>query len=229
MGLRICSCALRVATISGSPLDSIFHSHLQTRRNVSVKRMAALALVSATLLIGQRGLRAQSPYYAPQYAPVPQGAYGQMPYGQPQAYGSSRTRSSRIRVMGRAIRSRCVFRVSTASAGIWPGAALPTAGLCAAVVFSAAIPGVGGQYPQQGYGQPQDYAQQPGGQALNADQLEQLVAPIALYPDTLVAQVLAASTYPAQCRMPTAGCRRKGMLRRTRLPVARMCKAGTPA
>jgi hypothetical protein len=48
-------------------------------------------------------------------------------------------------------------------------------------------------YPRQGYGQPQS-----GGQALNAAQLEQLVAPIALDPDTLVAQVLAASTYPAQ-------------------------------
>ena len=35
-------------------------------------------------------------------------------------------------------------------------------------------------------------------QPLNAVQLEQLVAPIALYPDTLVAQVLAASTYPGQ-------------------------------
>src|SRR6202050_4351152 len=31
-----------------------------------------------------------------------------------------------------------------------------------------------------------------------ADQLQQLVAPIALYPDSLVAQVLAASTFPAQ-------------------------------
>src|SRR6202167_966498 len=30
------------------------------------------------------------------------------------------------------------------------------------------------------------------------DQLQQLVAPIALYPDSLVAQVLAASTFPAQ-------------------------------
>src|SRR5258705_3774875 len=30
------------------------------------------------------------------------------------------------------------------------------------------------------------------------DQLQQLVAPIALYPDALVAQILAASTYPAQ-------------------------------
>jgi hypothetical protein len=36
------------------------------------------------------------------------------------------------------------------------------------------------------------YAQQ------TADQLQQLVAPIALYPDSLVAQVLAASTFPEQ-------------------------------
>ena len=34
--------------------------------------------------------------------------------------------------------------------------------------------------------------------ALAPDQLNQLVAPIALYPDSLVAQVLAASTYPSQ-------------------------------
>ena len=33
---------------------------------------------------------------------------------------------------------------------------------------------------------------------LSAEQIEQLVAPIALYPDTLIAQILAASTYPAQ-------------------------------
>ena len=74
-------------------------------------------------------------------------------------------------------------------------------------------------YPQQGYSQQQPYGQPPyqapyplqqpaygqgygqaqaGGQALNADQIEQMVAPIALDPDTLVAQVLAAATYPAQ-------------------------------
>jgi hypothetical protein len=68
-------------------------------------------------------------------------------------------------------------------------------------------------YSQSGYGQPlngaaagqgssqQGYAQgysQGAGQFLNAGQVEQLTAPIALYPDTLVAQVLAASTYPAQ-------------------------------
>jgi hypothetical protein len=35
-------------------------------------------------------------------------------------------------------------------------------------------------------------------QMLDAGQLDQLVAPIALYPDTLVAQVLMASTYPLE-------------------------------
>lgn len=44
-----------------------------------------------------------------------------------------------------------------------------------------------------GYGQ--QLSQQP---PLSAGQLSQLVAPIALYPDALVAQILAASTYPAQ-------------------------------
>jgi len=51
-----------------------------------------------------------------------------------------------------------------------------------------------GQYdPQSAYAQPQAPAQ-----PFTPDQLEQLVAPIALYPDTLVAQILAAATYPAQ-------------------------------
>jgi len=52
-------------------------------------------------------------------------------------------------------------------------------------------------YPQQqfdqGYQQPQ-----PPAQPLTAEQLEQLIAPIALYPDSLVAQLLVAATYPAQ-------------------------------
>lgn len=49
------------------------------------------------------------------------------------------------------------------------------------------------------------YAQEQGGQdqaqnqpAYSAAQLEQLVAPIALYPDSLVAQILMASTYPIE-------------------------------
>lgn len=50
--------------------------------------------------------------------------------------------------------------------------------------------------PEPGYGQAQPgYGQV---QPLSAGQLDQLVAPIALYPDALIAQILAASTYPAQ-------------------------------
>jgi hypothetical protein len=58
------------------------------------------------------------------------------------------------------------------------------------------------QYPQQTGQYQQDPNAQPGPQQaqqpMAAQQLEQLVAPIALYPDQLVAQVLAAATYPAQ-------------------------------
>src|SRR5277367_6189026 len=46
------------------------------------------------------------------------------------------------------------------------------------------------------YQTPAPAAQAPAGQSV--EQLEQLVAPIALYPDALVAQILAGSTYPTQ-------------------------------
>src|SRR6266404_8869553 len=39
---------------------------------------------------------------------------------------------------------------------------------------------------------------QPGDQLLKPEQIEALVAPIALYPDDLLANVLAASTYPLE-------------------------------
>lgn len=52
-----------------------------------------------------------------------------------------------------------------------------------------AYPAPSQQNTEQGYGQ---------AQPLNSQDLDQLVAPIALYPDALVAQVLTASTYPAQ-------------------------------
>ncbi len=69
------------------------------------------------------------------------------------------------------------------------------------------------QPPQYGYAQPSspapygasdqpypqpDLAQPPAQAPLSAQDLEQLVAPIALYPDELLAQILTASTYPAQ-------------------------------
>ncbi|MFC5861878.1 DUF3300 domain-containing protein [Acidicapsa dinghuensis] len=65
-----------------------------------------------------------------------------------------------------------------------------------------------GQYDQDQYGQMPNYNQQYGqpgygqysgsAQAMGRQQLEQLLAPVALYPDGLLAQLLAASTYPAQ-------------------------------
>lgn len=64
------------------------------------------------------------------------------------------------------------------------------------------------QLPQYGTPLPSDDSQQQQdqqtapaqqqAQPLTNDQLDQLVAPIALYPDALVAQILAASTYPTQ-------------------------------
>ena len=55
-------------------------------------------------------------------------------------------------------------------------------------------------YPEEPYTNNQMDSQQGYGQVqpLSAQELEQLVAPIALYPDTLLAQVLTASTYPQQ-------------------------------
>ncbi|HRE31483.1 MAG TPA: DUF3300 domain-containing protein, partial [Candidatus Berkiella sp.] len=44
----------------------------------------------------------------------------------------------------------------------------------------------------------QCYAQQAEQQTFSKEELEQLVAPIALYPDPLLAQILMASTYPLE-------------------------------
>src|ERR1700727_2048554 len=46
--------------------------------------------------------------------------------------------------------------------------------------------------------QVQTQSQTPSDQKLSEGQLEQLVAPIALYPDPLLTQVLMASTYPLE-------------------------------
>ena len=40
---------------------------------------------------------------------------------------------------------------------------------------------------------------------MTTDQLNSLVAPIALYPDALVAQVLGAATFPNKSRLPIIG------------------------
>ncbi len=53
-----------------------------------------------------------------------------------------------------------------------------------------------GQEPTAGTSSPSDYSGQ--GAPMSATELQGLVAPIALYPDALVAQILSAATYPDQ-------------------------------
>jgi Protein of unknown function (DUF3300) len=66
-----------------------------------------------------------------------------------------------------------------------------TAYLLACTLVVATCPLEGSAYQT-----PQPAAQAPAGQSM--EQLEQLTAPIALYPDALVAQILAGSTFPTQ-------------------------------
>ncbi len=58
-------------------------------------------------------------------------------------------------------------------------------------------PSASAQYPAPPPPAPAQGAQVPSA-PLTPEQLQQLVAPIALYPDSLVAQILAASTFPEQ-------------------------------
>jgi len=66
-----------------------------------------------------------------------------------------------------------------------PGSAAPQSAAPAAAAPAAAAPAAAA-------------APGPAPGGATAEQLEELVSPIALYPDTLVAQILAASTYPTQ-------------------------------
>jgi Protein of unknown function (DUF3300) len=51
------------------------------------------------------------------------------------------------------------------------------------------------------------------GSKVSADQLDSLVAPIALYPDPLLAQTLAAATYRSKSSSSSSGSRRTRILR----------------
>jgi hypothetical protein len=67
--------------------------------------------------------------------------------------------------------------------------------LSMALSFLLALPAVS----MPAFAQQQDAPAYPGqGAPLSATELQQLVAPIALYPDALVAQILSASTFPDQ-------------------------------
>src|SRR5216684_4894900 len=66
------------------------------------------------------------------------------------------------------------------------------AGIALVALSSAALPVLAQDQQQQQQQQQQEQQQQ----RLSDQQLQQLVAPVALYPDPLLAQILTASTYP---------------------------------
>jgi hypothetical protein len=68
--------------------------------------------------------------------------------------------------------------------------------LAASLVLLATTWGAPSAFAQQSPPQ-----QQPAAQPLSAEQLDQLVAPIALYPDNLLGQILTACTYPLETVM----------------------------
>src|SRR6204780_4679689 len=142
----------------------------------ALRRMVALSLV---LLLLPVELLAQQAY--PYNAQYPQPAYGQQSYPPPQPYGRQGYPQPQQYPQQPYYPQQQPYGQQAAYPQQQSYAPQP------------AYPGYGQAQMQQGYGQPQ-----PQVQPLNAQQLEQLVAPIALYPDPLVAQVLTASTYPAQ-------------------------------
>ena len=182
----------------------------------AAKSVRVVAFMLGALALTAGSVAAQQPYVPQQYGygvrrrqynpPVQQAPYAQPQYAQPvQPYGYSQP------------------QYSTQPA--YPSQAQP--------------------YPaqQQPYADQSQYANQPNTnqgypsedglaapapaavQALAAEQLEQMLAPIALYPDALLAQMLAASTYPAQVaaadQMAAANARARLCARRTRLRPAR--------
>jgi hypothetical protein len=69
---------------------------------------------------------------------------------------------------------------------------------CVAIVASAALLTLAMPVPAQDTSPPSPDAQSAGGPPLSQDLLDSLLAPIALYPDQLLTQVLMASTYPLE-------------------------------
>jgi hypothetical protein len=70
--------------------------------------------------------------------------------------------------------------------------------LGAVTAFGPALNPAAAQAPPRPAGTPAPVAATPGNERLTQAQLEQLLAPIALYPDTLLTQMLMASTYPLE-------------------------------
>ena len=91
--------------------------------------------------------------------------------------------------MKHAMRQKFANKVLTCIVSFTLAVAMNPAGLQATAYQAPPSPPAQGQPPAP---------DQPQSAHLSPDQLQQLVAPIALYPDALLAQILAASAYPTQ-------------------------------
>jgi len=176
--------------MSQSPSQSFSHVPFARRRTsalglIPCSLLAVLAITSAARANAQQPYPGApndnpgSPYpsgqYAPQYAqPAPQNGYTQPQYAQPQAPQDQQPQYA---------------PQYSAPQQPYPQQPYAPQPYSDQQLESTQAP----PYP------PQDPNQAPApAQALSAEDLEQLLAPIALYPDSLLAQILAASTYPAQ-------------------------------
>ena len=95
------------------------------------------------------------------------------------------------------------------------------AALAAHIALSASQPAFAQDQQSQPQPQEQSSAQPPSQQqVLTQQQIQQLVAPIALYPDALLAQVLTASTYPLEVAMAARWSEKNQNLKGTALEDA---------
>jgi hypothetical protein len=198
--------ALREKMNPRTPLHKA-HKFLGTVADASgqtFRRGVALTLAVLLLPFGQLDLLAQqSDPYNGQYPPVQQPGYGQQGYPQPQPYGQQPYYAQPQSYGQQPYPQQQPYQSYGQPGYARQGYAQPQP--YGQQPYYAQPQSYGQQpYPQQqpyqsygqpGYGQAQPQMQP---QPLSAQQLEQLVAPIALYPDPLVAEVLTASTYPAQ-------------------------------
>ena len=155
-------------------------------RSRALWRLAALATVLPLLPLAQIKLHAQQQPWqgSPQYGQYPQNQYPtQTQYPQNAPYNGP-------------------YSTNQQQGYGQPGYAQPQpyAQQPYAQQPYAQQPHAGQDYADAGPGAPQQGFEQAQGpaQSFTAEQLGQLLAPIALYPDALLAQVLAAATYPAQ-------------------------------
>ena len=177
--------------LSRLPLNPLLPVH---RAAPLVSGKLWIALVAAPVLLAGMTLAAQQPYgqqpqsgQQPQYgygygSQGPQPGYAKPQYEQPQPYAPQQQYPQQPYAQPQ--------YGQEPQYGQQPSYAAPQPSP------NEAYAPQGQPYADQGYAGagPQQPTQPP----LSPDQLEQLVAPIALYPDALLAQILTASTYPAQ-------------------------------